>query len=285
MNSASIVLRLAYRNFRAAMDKSSIVFQIVFPLIFTYIQGFAYTGIIPPFNWNNVTVHYPAFMASGAVIFAVINSGWNTGWLVWSDRRQAMLQQLLVGPFTRSQYILSVIVANAMIAFASAIAVLIFAWPVFAGTTIITPLGALYMLAALGLGSLLFGSIYIAFSIKMRTYEAFQTFSPLVFFLFTFTSSLFYPADRVPAIMQSIFFINPATYTADALRAGLLAQVGPASPSSWAYCFWKAWSCLPSRSGHSEEFESERKSIERWTNCALARPPWDILRHSARRRS
>ena len=82
MNSASIVLRLSYRNFRAAMDKSSIVFQIVFPLIFTYIQGFAYTGIIPPFSSNNVTVHYPAFMASGAVIFAVINMGWNTGCLV-----------------------------------------------------------------------------------------------------------------------------------------------------------------------------------------------------------
>ena len=229
MHNASIVLRLAYRNFRAAMDKSSIIFQIVFPLIFTYIQGFAYSGIVPDFDWNNVKVYYPQFMASGAVIFAVINSGWNTGWLVWSDRRQAMLQQLLVGPFTRSQYILSVILANAMIAFASALAVLIFAWPVFAGISI-SLVGALYMVAALTLGSLFFGSVYIAFSIKMRTYEAFQTFSPLVFFLFTFTSSLFYPADKVPAVMQSVFFLNPATYAADVLRAGLLGASGPTIP-------------------------------------------------------
>lgn len=218
------VLRLSIRNFVSTLDRPTLFFNLVFPLFFIFIQGFAFTGIIPDFELGGTMVTYPVFLAAGAVTFTVINSGMTAGQLLWFDRKHGMFEQILIGPFTRPQYIASMIISTIFISLISAGLALAFAMPVLLSATL-TPTGFLFAGIDLVLGSLFFGSLAIVLSVKLRSSESFQILSTFIFFVFLFTSSVFYPVEKVPLAIQIVSLVNPLTYVADIFRAGLLGIV------------------------------------------------------------
>ncbi|MGH9876903.1 MAG: ABC transporter permease, partial [Nitrososphaerales archaeon] len=114
------VLRLVHRNLTATIDKPFLIWQIIFPLVYIFIAGYAYTAVISSVSLGEVNIDYPAFIASGMIGFNVMNSSLIAGTMIWTDRRNGMFEQILVGPFTRSQYIASNILTITMIAFISA---------------------------------------------------------------------------------------------------------------------------------------------------------------------
>ena len=81
--------------------------------------------------------------------------------------------------------------------------------------------------SALFLGTMFFGGLAIALSVALRSSETFQIVSSFAFFVFLFTSSVFFPADKAPAIIQTISLLNPLTYTTDLFRAGLFDSYTP----------------------------------------------------------
>ncbi len=69
----NVYVRLVYRNLRANLDKTSLFFELFFPLFFVFIQGFGLGGIVPPFDIGNGRVlPYSLFLAAGAVTLTVI---------------------------------------------------------------------------------------------------------------------------------------------------------------------------------------------------------------------
>ncbi|MFQ5998541.1 MAG: ABC transporter permease [Candidatus Bathyarchaeia archaeon] len=222
MNS---LFRLVVRNFRASLHRGMLVFTFIFPLFFVYVMGFAFAGIVPPFDAGGKNLPYTVFLAAGAAIFTVINTGFSVaGTLFWMDRKLGMFEQLLVGPFTRAQYIAGILVSSVLTVFVSATLVLVLSTPVLLQSEFrITPIGVVYMVFALLVGSIFFGALNIAISTKVRSHEAFNLISPFLFLVFLFPSSFFYPAERAPVELQIILFLNPLTYTTDIFRAGLLS--------------------------------------------------------------
>lgn len=219
--------RLVYRNFRANLEPMTLFFEIVFPLFFIFIQGFAFTGIVPPFEVApGVVISYPLFLAAGAVTFTVVNGGTTAGQQLWFDRKSAMFEQILMGPFSKTEYILSIIVSTILIGIAGASVVFIFALPVLFGS-LVSAVGILASVLVLILGSLFFGSMAIALSVRLRSAESFQIISTFIFFIFLFTSSIFYPVDRAPGPIQAVAYLNPLTYIADIFRAGLFGYTPP----------------------------------------------------------
>jgi ABC-2 type transport system permease protein len=77
------------------------------------------------------------------------------------------------------------------------------------------------------LGSLFFGALAIALSVRLRSSETFQVVSTFLFFVFLFTSSVFYPAEKAPVAIKTISYLNPLTYITDIFRAGLLGLDAP----------------------------------------------------------
>jgi ABC-2 type transport system permease protein len=220
------VLRLVVRNFVSTLDRITLFFNLIFPIFFIFILGFGYTGIVPDFDLGGATVSYPVFLAAGAVAFTVVNSGTTAGGLLWLDRKNGMLGQILMGPFTRGQYLAGMIVSTVLIGLVSAAIVLVIALPVLAGTTA-SLTGFLVAGVDLALGSLFFGSMALALSVRLKSSEAFQIVSTFIFFIVLFTSSVFYPAEAAPAAIQAISLANPLTFVTDILRAGLLGIVTP----------------------------------------------------------
>jgi ABC-2 type transport system permease protein len=223
----NVLARLVWRNLRANLDRLSLFFELIFPLFFIFVQGFALGGIIPPFEVGSVKLSYPLFLAAGAVTLTVINSGTNAGTQLWFDRKNGMFEQILMGPFTRAQYILSIILATLIIGIAGSLLVFLIAFPVLGGGLVLTLQGQGLVALALFLGTTFFGTFAIAISVALRSSETFQIVSTFAFFVFLFTSSVFYPPSFAPPAIQLVSFLNPLTYTTDIFRAGLFGAFTP----------------------------------------------------------
>ena len=221
----NVYLRLVYRNLRANLDRITIFFELVFPLFFIFVQGYAVGAIIPPFKIGGITVTYPLFIAAGAVTLTVINSGTNAGTQLWYDRKNGMFEQILMGPFTRAQYILSIILATLVLGLAGSLLVFLIALPVLGASLSLTPYGDFLIFAAIFLGTMFFGTFAIAISVVLRSSETFQIVSTFAFFIFLFVSTVFYPANTAPQIIQTASYLNPLTYCTDVFRAGLFGAL------------------------------------------------------------
>jgi ABC-type polysaccharide/polyol phosphate export permease len=75
--------------------------------------------------------------------------------------------------------------------------------------------------AALFFGTVFFGAFAITLSVALKSSETFQVVSTFAFFVFLFTSSVFFPASSAPTAIQIASMLNPLTYTTDIFRAGL----------------------------------------------------------------
>ncbi len=223
----NIYARLVYRNLRANLDRASLFFELIFPLFFIYVQGPAIGGTGLTFQLGGATVSYGEFLAAGAVTLTVINGGTNAGTQLWFDRKNGMFEQILMGPFTRAQYILSIIFATLIIGVVGSLLVFAFAFPIVHANVSFTLQGQLLIAAALFLGTMFFGSFAISLSVALKSSETFQVVSTFAFFIFLFTSSVFFPTSSAPLPIQVVSLANPLTYTTDIFRAGLFSSLTP----------------------------------------------------------
>ncbi len=227
----NVYVRLVYRNLRANLDKASLFFELIFPLFFIFVQGPGLGAVVSNLPLGNgKVVPYQLYLAAGAVTLTVINGGTNAGTQLWYDRKNGMFEQILMGPFNRAQYILSIILATLIIGIAGSLLVFLLALPVLGYSIAASGLSindVLLVATALFLGTLFYGAVAIALSVTLRSSETFQIVSTFVFFVFLFTSSLFFPAGSAPEPIRTISLLNPLTYTTDIFRAGLFDAWSP----------------------------------------------------------
>jgi ABC-2 type transport system permease protein len=223
--------RLTYRNIRANLDKMSIFFELIFPIFFIFVEGFGLGGVVSSVSIaNGRAISYPLFLAAGAVTMTVINGGTNAGTQLWFDRKNGMFEQILMGPFSRAQYILSIILATLVIGIAGSLLVFGIAFPVLGPGLVITWRSAWLIPLALFTGTLFFGCFAIALSVVLKSSESFQVVSTFAFFVFLFTASIFYPPNFAPAAIRTVSYLNPLTYATDMFRAGLFNAPTPILP-------------------------------------------------------
>lgn len=215
------VIRLARRNFRASLDREFLVIQLVLPLFFIFVAGFGYTLIVPGVEG----ISYETFLATGAVAMTVMSSSMLSGTMIWFDRNFGMFEQILMGPFTRLQYVVSVALTIVLTGIMSAIVVFLVSILVSPGL-ILTARSILELFGSLILGSLFFGGFGIFVSLRVKSSEALAATMNLMFFVFTFLSSVFYPSYSKYLVLRIIFQINPLTYVADLVRNALVGIPG-----------------------------------------------------------
>ncbi|ABK78564.1 ABC-type multidrug transport system, permease component [Cenarchaeum symbiosum A] len=198
---------------------------MVFPLIYIFVAGFAYTSIIDGVSFEGRDLDYPAFLATGMIGFNIMNSTLVTGIIIWNDRRHGMFEQIMSGPFTRAHYILSSVITQGIVGMVSAALISAMGYLVyfdhveFGAATI-----PLIVFAAVT-GSVLFGSIASIISVRIRSSEGFNVIINTVFLFFAFVSTAFYPATGAPQSLAIAFYLNPLTYLVDVIRAGIFGAI------------------------------------------------------------
>ena len=219
------IIRLVYRNLTISINPGFIIWQILFPLIYIFVAGFAYTSLIENVPFGNKDLSYPAFLASGMIGFNIMNSTLISGIIIWNDRRHGMFEQIMSGPYTRSDYILSNIVTIGIIGLVSAGLITAVGYPVFFESVDFSIITIPLLIFASVVGAILFGSIASIISTRLRSSEGFNVIINTVFLFFAFASTAFYPAQGAPQPLATAFYINPLSYLVDIVRAGIFGQI------------------------------------------------------------
>jgi ABC-2 type transport system permease protein len=220
MNS---MLKLLIRDIRGSLVMSPLflVSMLVSPLVYIFVLGFALGGAIPRIVSNGISMSYVLFLAPGVIVSQFLAGGVLAGASIWFDKRFGMFEQILLGPFTKTQYIASKILSVALQGLAMAFLVLLFTAPLLSGLAV-NALGIVYVVAAWMLGSLLFGSFSIVVSTAVKTDQVLNVVINMIMPPLLFLSSAFYPLETVPALIRVLALANPLTYAADMFRFGLL---------------------------------------------------------------
>lgn len=220
--------RLLYRDLKAGLwsTKSMLGMQLISPLFYIFVAGFAYGAVIPKIDIGGKDVSYVLFLAPGIIIGQIMMAASIAGAMLWIDKRLAMFQQILVGPFSRWQYVLSKIASIMIQGLLNALLVFIISSPLLIGLEITFP-SLLYVSGALVFGALFFGSMTLIISVLIKSNEAFNAMLNILFTPLMFLSSVYYPIQTAPWPIQAAALVNPLTYAADMLRAGLLGVHTP----------------------------------------------------------
>ena len=219
------IIRLVNRNLTISLNPGFLIWQIMFPLIYIFVAGFAYTSLIKEVPFGDKELAYPAFLASGMIGFNIMNSTLVSGIIIWNDRRHGMFEQIMSGPFTRAHYVLSNIVTVGIVGLISATLIAIVGYPVFFDSIEFSFFTIPMIVFAAITGSILFGSIASIISTRIRSSEGFNVIINTSFLFFAFVSTAFYPVKGTPEPLASIFYVNPLTYLVDVVRAGIFGNI------------------------------------------------------------
>ena len=219
------IIRLLNRNITISLNPGFLIWQIIFPLIYIFVAGFAYGSLINEVPFGSKDLDYPAFLASGMIGFNIMNSTLVSGIIIWNDRRNGMFEQIMSGPFTRSHYILSNICTIGVIGLVSASLIALVGYPVFFDSVEASLVTIPLIIFAAITGSVLFGSLASIISTRLQSSEGFNVIINTVFLFFAFVSTAFYPAAGAPEPLRTIFYLNPLTYLVDVIRAGIFGNI------------------------------------------------------------
>jgi len=219
------IFRLVNRNLTISINPAFLLWQILFPIIYIFIAGFAYTSLIQQVPFGDKGLAYPAFLASGMIGFNIMNSTLVSGIIIWNDRKYGMFEQIMSGPFTRANYILSNICTIGIIGIVSAALIALIGYPVFFDSVDFSLITIPMIIFAAVTGSILFGSIASIIATKLRSSEGFNVILNTAFLFFAFVSTAFYPASGAPEPLKTAFYLNPLTYLVDIIRAGIFGNI------------------------------------------------------------
>ena len=219
------IIRLVNRNLTISINPGFLIWQVIFPLIYIFVAGFAYAPLIQDVPFGFKDLDYPAFLASGMIGFNIMNSTLVSGIIIWNDRRHGMFEQIMSGPFTRADYILSNIATIGIVGLVSASLIALVGYPVFFDSIEFSFITIPMIIFAAITGSILFGSIASIISTRLRSSEGFNVIINTVFLFFAFVSTAFYPAEGAPEPLRTAFYLNPLTYLVDIIRAGIFGNI------------------------------------------------------------
>jgi ABC-2 type transport system permease protein len=216
-------LRLAVRNLRVNTDPGSLVIILGLPAMYLVFMGSMYVSIIPPFQIGGYTFTYRTFLPGGILAFESVMAGTMGGSMLWADRRFGMFSQILSGPFTRTQYLLGIIVATVAASLVGSIALIALAIPLGAAVSV-SLFGLGLILVSLVLGGIFFCSLMLLVAAKVDSNQTYNSIQILIIFVVSFVSDAYYPIKSgiTPLPLQLLSEINPLTYVTDGIRAGLV---------------------------------------------------------------
>jgi ABC-2 type transport system permease protein len=209
------LLRLIYRNIRVNTDPGSLVILIGLPGMYLVFFGFGFSSLASGGAGGNA---YLSYLTPGIMSFQVVMAGTVGGSMLWADRRWGMLSQLLVGPFTRLQYLLGIMFTSMLFGLGGAAVMLAVAFGLLGSIpTHALALGSIF--GTIVLGSIFFGALMLLLGALVKSNTAYNSIQILLLFVVNFASTVFYPlSSSLPVALKILFDVNPLTYVADAVR-------------------------------------------------------------------
>ncbi len=223
MNNLLGIYTIWYRDvLRFWHDKMRMTSSITFPLLFLFVFG---SGLSGRMGLLGPGVDFVQFMFPGIIGMTVLMSSFMAGVSIVWDREFGFLKEVLVAPISRVSVSVGKTFGSATVALFQGILILLFAPLIgvaLSAGTILALLPLMLLLAAA------MGSMGILLATRIRSMEAFQAIMQMLMFPMTFLSGVFFPLQGLPAWMNILVKLNPATYGIAPIRQVMLG----ASPDS-----------------------------------------------------
>jgi ABC-2 type transport system permease protein len=200
-------------------DKMRLMGSFIFPLLFLVVFG---TGLGGRIGQLGDTVNLTQFMFPGIIGMTVLMSSFMAGVSVVWDREFGFLKEVLVAPINRVSVAIGKALGAATVATIQGLIILVLA-PVL--NVPITFLTVLALIPCMILLSIAMGSLGILLATRIKSMEAFQVVMQLLMFPMAFLSGVFFPLQGLPAWMEVLVKINPATYGIAPIRQVMLADL------------------------------------------------------------
>jgi len=211
------IVKLVYRNVKVNVDPGTLIILIGLPAMYLVFFGYGFGAM---FATAGGTAAYLTFLTPGIMSVQCLMAGTVGGSMLWADRRWGMLAQLLVGPFTRFQYLLGIMFTSLLFGLAGAAVMLAGAY-VMIGTLQLTLWGILVVFGVIAVGSIFFGSLMLLIAALVKSNNAYNSIQIFIIFVVNFASTVFYSFNtNLPLPIQVLFQVNPLTYVANAARDG-----------------------------------------------------------------
>jgi ABC-2 type transport system permease protein len=189
-----------------------LVMSLVFPLLFLVVFG---SGLGGSMGLLAPGVNFSKFMFPGIIGMTVLLTSFMSGVSVVWDREFGFLKEVLVAPISRVAVAAGKTLGGATIALIQGTIILVFA-PIFG---IMSPWVVLpQLLPVMFLVACALSAMGILLASRIKSMEAHQAVMQLLMFPMVFLSGVFFPVNNLPAWMNVLVKINPATYGVDPIR-------------------------------------------------------------------
>ncbi|WP_337860904.1 ABC transporter permease [Ferroplasma sp.] len=220
-------MRLTIRNIIVNVDLGTLVFMLGLPTLYLFVMGFMFQGIVTSgvYISPDRSVSYTTFLAPGIIALESFTAGNIGGGMLWSDRRWGMFERLMVGPFRRIDYLLSIISVSIIFSLFGSLIMIVFALtiPIKFNVSVISILMSVF---AIVIGTMLFSSLFLIISGISKSMQAYNTITIVLFFMLDFASTAFYPiTNNTPEWLRILSGANPLSFIADILRDSLVLSI------------------------------------------------------------
>jgi len=213
------VYTIWYRDvLRFWRDKMRMFGMLTFPLLFLFVFG---SGLSASMGLLGGGVDFAQFIFPGIIGMTVLMSSFMGSMSVVWDREFGFLKEVLVAPINRASVALGQTLGSATVAMVQGALVLIFAPLIGVSLSWLTVLKLLPLMFLL---AVCLGSLGILLATRIKSMEAFQVMNQLLMFPMIFLSGVFFPLHKLPAWMNVLVKINPATYGIAPIRQVVLGS-------------------------------------------------------------
>jgi ABC-2 type transport system permease protein len=210
-------------------DKARMASTIIFPILFLFVFG---SGLGSSMGSLGAGFNFSQFMFPGVIGMSVFMGSFMSGVSIVWDREFGFLKEVLVAPINRVTVALGKALGSATVATLQGMIILIFAPLIgvsLSGWKLLALLPLMFLLA------ISIGSLGILLASRIRSMEAFQAVMQMLMFPMIFLSGVFFPMRGLPAWMNILVKINPATYGIAPIRQVML---GASPDSPFAINLW-----------------------------------------------
>ena len=225
MGELNGIYAIWYRELKVfSREKSRVISSIVTPVLWLLVIGGGIGSVVSLPGGTS----YEAFIFPGVLVQSALFSSVFFGvYIVW-DKKIDFLKEVLVSPISRSSMFLGKVIGGSTDTFIQTTILLVIGLVLInAGMLAGLQLNALTILLSviiLFITTIGLVSVGLILGSQMSSLEGFQIVSSFLIFPMFFLSGALFPIDNLPSWLAPIIFIDPLTYSVDALRAVLLGS-------------------------------------------------------------
>jgi ABC-2 type transport system permease protein len=219
----NMVFAVMYREFRIRTSSLTWLFYDLFvPLMYLLLFGLGLDRAMSSgFVLQGTPVPYNAFFLAGVLSMACFGIAINTAYGLFVDRDNGIFYEFLTYPMTRAEFLIGKILFNSLLSVVQSMLTITLG-------ALLLGIPVLWHMLPLALAGAVVGTagwffFLSTFALRIHRNDIFNTILNVVYFLFMFASSIFYPLDRLPEWLRIVSYANPLTWHTDVMR---LATVG-----------------------------------------------------------